>query len=92
MELKEQLQKWTDKNKNGRKCGRINRLKGSYGFIRHYPPGRERYDLFFHKKALIGRSFKEVEPGDFVTYEENENEKGPVAEKVQVENENHNIN
>ncbi len=91
MELKEQLEQWSDKNSNGRKYGRIRRLKGSYGFIRCYPPGQQRYDVFFHKSALQGRSFKEIETGDFVTYEETANEKGKVAEQVKVENENHNI-
>ncbi len=89
---KEHQQEWTDKNSNGRKHGRITRLKGSYGFIRNYPPGQPRYDLFFHKSALVGRNFKQVEPGDFVSFEEGENDRGPVAVKVQVENENHNIN
>ncbi len=90
-DLQEQLEQWNDKNSNGRKYGRIRRLKGSYGFIRHYPPGQQRYDLFFHRSALIGRNFKDIEIGDFVTYEETENEKGKVADQVKVENENHNI-
>ncbi len=61
--------------------GTIATLKqeGGFGFIK--VEGAEK-DLFFHASALQGVSFEELSPGDGVTFEVEQGEKGPHAVNV----------
>jgi len=54
-------------------------LKG-FGFIT--PDGKSQ-DLFFHRDALVGVTFDEIQEGDKVTFEEKEGPKGMQADNVQ---------
>ncbi len=89
-QLKDQLQKTQLKE------GYINRKNGTFGFIRVYPPGQQRYDVFFHEKGLNvkaknSRPIRVVEVGDKVTFEVEEDERGPVAVNIEIIEQNHNI-
>lgn len=51
-----------------------------YGFIER----EEGPDVFVHYSGIIGEGFKSLEEGDQVTFEVEENEKGPTAVNVEV--------
>lgn len=51
-----------------------------YGFIER----EEGPDVFVHYSGIIGEGFKSLEEGDQVTFEVEENEKGPNAVNVEV--------
>ena len=40
-------------------------------------------DVFFHKDALNGVTFEELQEGDSVTFDVKQGPKGPAAENVQ---------
>ncbi len=52
-----------------------------FGFISQ---GEGQKDLFFHGNDLVGVSFDELNPGDAVTFEIEQSQKGPKAAKVQL--------
>ena len=41
-------------------------------------------DLFVHFSAIQAEGFKTLDPGDLVSYEVGQSEKGPVAQNVSV--------
>lgn len=51
-----------------------------FGFITPDDGGK---DLFFHQTGLVGVNFDELKPGDKVSYDSEESEKGPRATNVQ---------
>ena len=51
-----------------------------FGFITPDDGGK---DLFFHQTGLVGLNFDELKPGDKVSYDSEESEKGPRATNVQ---------
>lgn len=51
-----------------------------FGFITPDDGGK---DLFFHQTGLVGINFDELKPGDKVSYDSEESEKGPRATNVQ---------
>lgn len=61
--------------------GNIKRLtdKG-FGFI-STESGR---DIFFHRSAVVGTSFEELQEGQRVSYSEGQGPKGPRAEDVRL--------
>lgn len=52
----------------------------NFGFISE--EGQDK-DLFFHSTSLVGVSFQELQPGDAVTFEKEQSDKGPRAINVQ---------
>lgn len=50
-----------------------------FGFI-----GQDGRDLFFHRSAVEGVAFEELEEGQTVEFDEGEGPKGPRAENVRV--------
>lgn len=50
-----------------------------FGFIK--VEGRDK-DLFFHSKELTNAEFDSLKPGDAVSFEIGEGEKGPFASQV----------
>lgn len=78
-------------NSFGRKQGRVIRLKNSYGFIRIYPPGGSRYEVFFHRSGLNGLRIRQLEVGDLVSFEIEESDRGFKAVSIELEEENHNL-
>ena len=51
-----------------------------FGFITPDDGGK---DLFFHQTGLVGVNFDELKPGDKVSFDTEESEKGPRATNVQ---------
>jgi CspA family cold shock protein len=51
-----------------------------FGFITPDDGGK---DLFFHQTGLVGVNFDELKPGDKVSFDSEESEKGPRATNVQ---------
>ena len=51
-----------------------------FGFITPDDGGK---DLFFHQTGLVGVNFDELKPGDKVSFDTEESEKGPRASNVQ---------
>jgi CspA family cold shock protein len=43
----------------------------------------EEKDLFFHSNDLVGVTFEELNPGDSVTFEVAQSDKGPNAKNVE---------
>ncbi len=82
-QVKEQLDK-------DRIVGVIRTLRGGYGFIRIYPEGEPRQDVFFHRSELQGIMFNSLEEGDVVSFTLSEDgDRGEKAERVELEKENH---
>lgn len=52
-----------------------------FGFITPEEPGQK--DLFFHQTGLVGVSFDQLNPGDKVSFDQEDSEKGPRATNVQ---------
>lgn len=52
----------------------------NFGFIT--VEGQDK-DLFFHGTSLVGIRFEELQPGDAVTFETEQSDKGPRAVNVQ---------
>jgi len=74
----------------GRKQGKIARIMTTYGFIRVYPASAPRYEVFFHRSGLNGKSISQFEAGDLVSFEVEEgDDRGPVAVNIELEKENH---
>ncbi len=54
-------------------------MERGFGFIAREGEGK---DLFFHSKELQGVAFDDLKPGDAVTFEVINTEKGPAATNV----------
>jgi len=72
-----------------RQQGKIARILTTYGFVRCYPPGEPRYELFFHRTGLRDNLIHAIEPGDLVSFEISENDRGKIATDIVIEKENH---
>ena len=54
-------------------------LEKNFGFI---TPDDGSKDVFFHATGLVGVQFSELKPGDAVTFEVEQSDKGPRAMNV----------
>jgi CspA family cold shock protein len=61
--------------------GSIANILDSYGFI---SPDRGGENIFFHASELSGMRFRELRPGDRVTYVAAFNDRGPCAKRVEM--------
>ncbi|MBT3349454.1 cold shock domain-containing protein [bacterium] len=59
--------------------GSIKNLLNGFGFI---TPEDGDKDIFFHANDLVGVDFESLKPGDVVTFDVGQSEKGPKAENI----------
>lgn len=55
-------------------------LEKGYGFI----TGEDRVDRFFHRSAVVGGRFEQLEKDQRVTFRDEEGNRGPRASEVQA--------
>ena len=61
--------------------GHVANLLDSFGFIAPVGGGE---NIFFHASDLSGMRFRELQPGDRVTYVASFNDRGPCARRVEM--------